>query len=425
MWIDSHKEITSGLEVEEYDPDLTDEYVYPVRCGVCRPGEVIVSEGQYVREGQKIIEAGRGISACVHASVSGKVVVVEPRSIIGEENVLCVVIKNDKKYTEYNEYTEYERRHIINIVKEAGVIGMGGAGFPAHIKYMVKEPEKIRYIIANAAECEPYVTSDHRMLKERMEEIEGGLKILGGIFRNARLILADGNTITEINGKNKMQGNRADRKKTDRNRTYRDRSGSSRSGSSRLGSSRSDRCDYPHGAERQLVYAVTGYRLKAGELPFRAGCIVNNVHTLSAVYNAVFRGLPSIKRIVTVTGGGIGRPVNYLVRLGADIQDVIQSCGGLKNDHVNVIAGGPMMGTALNTLHVPVMKTTSGIVCIDNSGSKKRMTECIRCGRCIQVCPCGLKPYRETGETECMGCGCCAYVCPAGRELTLSMHRKG
>ena len=420
MWIDSHKEITSGLEVEEYDPDLTDEYVYPVRCGVCRPGEVIVSEGQYVREGQKIIESGRGISACVHASVSGKVVVVEPRSIIGEENVLCVVIKNDKKYTEYNEYTEYERRHIINIVKEAGVIGMGGAGFPAHIKYMVKEPEKIRYIIANAAECEPYVTSDHRMLKERMEEIEGGLKILGRIFRNARLILADGNTITEINGKNKMQGNRADRKKTDRNRTYRDRSGSSRSGSSR-----SDRCDYPHGAERQLVYAVTGYRLKAGELPFRAGCIVNNVHTLSAVYNAVFRGLPSIKRIVTVTGEGIGRPVNYLVRLGADIQDVIQSCGGLKNDHVNVIAGGPMMGTALNTLHVPVMKTTSGIVCIDNSGSKKRMTECIRCGRCIQVCPCGLKPYRETGETECMGCGCCAYVCPAGRELTLSMHRKG
>ena len=389
MWIDSHKEITSGLEVEEYDPDLTDEYVYPVRCGVCRPGEVIVSEGQYVRAGQKIIEAGRGISACVHASVSGKVVVVEPRSII------------------------------------AGVIGMGGAGFPAHIKYMVKEPEKIRYIIANAAECEPYVTSDHRMLKERMEEIEGGLKILGGIFQNARLILADGNTITEINGKNKMQGNRADRKKTDRNRTYRDRSGSSRSGSSRSGSSRSDRCDYPHGAERQLVYAVTGYRLKAGELPFRAGCIVNNVHTLSAVYNAVFRGLPSIKRIVTVTGGGIGRPVNYLVRLGADIQDVIQSCGGLKNDHVNVIAGGPMMGTALNTLHVPVMKTTSGIVCIDNSGSEKRMTECIRCGRCIQVCPCGLKPYREIGETECMGCGCCAYVCPAGRELTLSMHRKG
>ena len=405
MWIDSHKEITSGLEVEEYDPDLTDEYVYPVRCGVCRPGEVIVSEGQYVRAGQKIIEAGRGISACVHASVSGKVVVVEPRSIIGEENVLCVVIKNDKKYTEYNEYTEYERRHIINIVKEAGVIGMGGAGFPAHIKYMVKEPEKIRYIIANAAECEPYVTSDHRMLKERMEELEGGLKILGKIFQNAKLILADGNTITEINCKNKMHSNR-----TDRNRS---------------GSSRSDRCDYPHGAERQLVYAVTGYRLKAGELPFRAGCIVNNVHTLSAVYNAVYRGLPSTKRIVTVTGGGIGRPVNYLVRLGADIQDVIRSCGGLKNDHVNVIAGGPMMGTALNTLHVPVMKTTSGIVCIDNSGSEKRMTECIRCGRCIQVCPCGLKPYRESGETECMGCGCCAYVCPAGRELTLSMHRKG
>ena len=415
MWIDSHKEITGGLEVTEYDPDLTDEYVYPVRCGVCRPGEVIVSGGQYVRAGQKIIEAGRGISACVHASVSGKVVAVEPRSIIGEENVLCVVIKNDKKYTEYNEYTDYDHRHIINIVKEAGVIGMGGAGFPAHIKYMVKEPEKIRYIIANAAECEPYVTSDHRMLKERMEEIEGPLKILGKIFRNAELILADGNTITEINGKNKMHSNRADRNRTDR----------TRSGRSRSDRSRSDRCDYPHGAERQLVYAVTGYRLKAGELPFRAGCIVNNVHTLSAVYNAVYRGLPSTKRIVTVTGGGIGRPVNYLVRLGADIQDVIQSCGGLKNDHVNVIAGGPMMGTALNTLHVPVMKTTSGIVCIDNSSSEKRMTECIRCGRCIQVCPCGLKPYRESGETECMGCGCCAYVCPAGRELTLSMHRKG
>lgn len=397
MRLDSCKKATYNLEVTEYDADLTDEYVYPVSSGVCKPGNVIVSVGQYVRMGQKIIDAGKGISACQHSSVSGKVVAIEPRDITGGENVLSVVIKNDRQYVEKtpekerNDGNTYmgenvcdslSRQQITDIIREAGIIGMGGAGFPAHIKYMVKEPEKIKYIIANAAECEPYITSDYRLLREHMEEIEGGLKILKNIFPNAQTIIAGRDVNGHVSGK----------------------------------------CDYPHGAERQLIYSVTGYKLKNGELPFKAGCIVNNVHTISAVYNAVCRRMPLIKRIVTVTGEGIHRPGNYLVRTGADIQDIINACGGLRNDSVCVIAGGPMMGTALKTLHVPVLKTTSGIVCLEYGGSDKRMTSCIRCGRCIQVCPCGLKPCLEKADRECIGCGCCSYVCPAGRELTLSMH---
>lgn len=432
----AHKELTKDVAVREYNPDLTREYVYLVNEHIGTPGKVLVREGQHVNVGQMIVEAGKGISACLCSSVSGKVV-----SVLEDGRI---VISNDRKYTaapgmgSRRDYKKMSRQDILSIIRSAGVIGMGGAGFPTHIKYDVKSPESIRCIIPNDAECEPYITSDYRLMKECFEEVEGGLKILHRLFPHAELrwlthsdVYADivdaedsyaVDTGTEDTDNADIDDVDTEAKDTDnedaavRRRIrlrYRGRS------------KRNTR--YPHGAECQLIYEATGNKIAPGTIPSGAGYIVSNVHTLSAVYKAVCLGIPVTDRIVTVTGDGIKRPGNYRVRIGAGCRSLMEAAGGLTGRDVTVIAGGPMMGRRLDSLDVPVMRTTSGIVCLTSQSMhiNKSVTACIRCGRCLKVCPVGLVPYNEKSQRECIGCGCCSYVCPAGRELTRAKYQKG
>lgn len=377
----TNKELTKDREVICCNPDNAEEFIYRTDEHIGAPGKVIVSKGQHVDVGQKLAEADGKVSACLCSSVSGKVLRISDKTI---------VVANDREYRQVTgfgirrDYMKLSAKEILAAICEAGVIGMGGAGFPTHIKYAVANPEQIRYIIPNDAECEPYITADYRLMVECSNEVEEGLKILNRLFANAVIL----------------------RRKSDKNMCVE---------------------HYPQGAEKQLIYSLTGERIPSSLPPVKAGYIVSNVHTLSAVYKAVSLGIPVIDRIVTVSGDGINNPGNYRIRIGMPCSNLIEAAGGLSCNNVVTILGGPMMGTRIERPDVPLMRTTSGITCLTSRGmgKDKPETACIRCGRCVSVCPCRLRPYDAFSQNECIGCGCCSYVCPAGREVTYAKYRKG
>jgi len=296
------------------------------------------------------------------------------------------------------------------LIKEGGVVGMGGAGFPTVVKLTPKEPEKIDFIIANCSECEPYLTSDYRRMMEEPEKIVNGLKVALSLFDNAKGILA-----VEDNKMDCVRKLRALVQNEPRITV------------------KALKTKYPQGAEKQLIYATTGRAIHSKMLPSDAGCIVNNVDTLCAVYRAVLEGKPLIQRIVTVTGNAIRRPQNFLVRIGMSYAELVEEAGGYRRQPVKIISGGPMMGVALFTIDVPATKTSSALLCLtQDEVSKYEESACISCGRCVEVCPSRLIPsklsdygknYNEEAflkfeGMECCECGCCSYVCPAKRQLT-------
>ena len=405
------KELSKDKPMKEILPK--GDMVYPLSQHIGAPAAPIVAKGDRVLAGQKIAEAGGFVSAPIYTTVSGTVKTIEPRRVVTGDMVNSIIIENDEQYEEVT-YTphnpdEMTKQEIIACIQEAGIVGMGGAGFPTHVKLSPKEPEKIEYIIANCAECEPYLTSDYRRMVEEPQKLVDGLKIMLKLFDNARGILA-------------IEDNKPDCIKTFKELTKDEPKITVKALQTK----------YPQGSERQLIYASTGRAINSSMLPADAGCIVDNVDTIVAIYHAVIEGKPLMNRIVTVTGDAVNDPRNFLVRIGMNYKDLIEEAGGFKSEPEKVVSGGPMMGFALFDLDVPTTKTASALLCMTKDEvSKYEPSACINCGRCLEVCPSRIMPKKlaicaehqdEEGFVknhgmECVECGSCSYVCPAKRHL--------
>ncbi len=409
-----------GKELSENRPirvlEAGDELVFPMSQHIGAPATPVVAVGDEVKMGQLIGEASGFISANIISSVSGKVTAVEPRTLSSGAKATCVVIANDKNYTPVSglgkerDYKSLSKDEIRKIVKDAGIVGMGGAGFPTNVKISPKDPDKIDHVIINGAECEPYLTSDYRLMLERPEDLIEGLRIVLSLFDGAKGVIAVEDNKPEAIEKLTYLT------ESDPNIFV-----------------KTLKTKYPQGAERQIIYVTTKRRLHAKLLPADVGCIVDNVQTMLAIYDAVAKSIPSMTRVMTLTGDAMSDPQNYLVRFGMSHAEVLEGAGGLKEEAEKLISGGPMMGMAMYTLDTPITKTSSSILAMTHDEvAANEPTNCIRCGRCATVCPCHLVPQMmaQAGEKndldefvklngmECYECGTCTFVCPAKRRLT-------
>lgn len=407
------KDLTKDCKVKTYIPK--GDLVYPLIQHVGVPAVPVVKKGDKVLVGQLIAAADGDMSANIHASVSGTVKAIETKQIPTGIAADCIIVENDNLYTQVPSLNPKPiellvKSDIVKLIKDAGVVGMGGAGFPTHVKLSPKSPEKIDYVIVNCCECEPYLTSDYRRMLEIPDQLVEGLRIILRLFDNARGILA-------------VEDNKPECIKVLKKLV---------AGDERINVV-SLKTKYPQGAERYLVYAVTGRKISASVVTSEAGCIVNNVDTVIAVRNAVKYHKPLTHRIITVSGDNIKEPGNFEVPIGTSYLELIEAAGGLLKEDCKIISGGPMMGFALPTTDVPVCKTSSAIISLSKDDvSLAAETACINCGRCVNVCPGRLVPSRiadaaKKGDrdkflslygTECCECGSCSYVCPAKRSLT-------
>ena len=407
------KELSKDRPIAAYLPK--GELVFPLSQHIGAPAVPCVAKGDRVLAGQRIADAGGFVSANIHSSVSGTVKAIEPRVTVSGAKVSCIVVENDGQYeqAEFVPVTERTPEAIIGAVKEAGIVGLGGAGFPTHVKLSPKEPDKIDTIIINGAECEPYITADYRCMMEIPEQLISGLKLILTLFPKAKGVIG-------------IEDNKPDAIAKMQELC----TGESRIEVAPL------KTKYPQGAERSLIYAVTGRAINSSMLPADAGCIVDNVATAIAIHEAVTMGKPLYERVVTVTGDAVKEPGNFRVKAGTDAAELVDAAGGFKSQPEKVISGGPMMGMALGTLHVPCGKTFSSLLCFTKDEvAEYEPGNCIRCGRCVEVCPAGLMPtklsevadhgdfalFDQLNGCECVECGCCSYVCPAKRRLTQSM----
>lgn len=408
-----NKELSMDSPVQVVKPGKELAYLLSQHIGA--PARPLVSKGDRVLVGQKIAEAAGFVSVPVYASVSGTVKGIEKRLTAAGGTSDAVIVENDGMYQEVpGQKTEQDpdclsREEILERIREAGVAGMGGAGFPTHVKLSPKDPEKIDYVLINGAECEPYLTADYRRMLEYPEQVAGGLRIFLKLFPNARGVICIEDNKPECIRimEQACAGDPSLQVKTLKTK-------------------------YPQGAERMLIYAITGRKINSSMLPADAGCVVDNAETAAAVYRAVVQGKPVTERIITVTGDAVAHPSNFLAPVGMDQQELLEAAGGLAKPAEKIVSGGPMMGFALFNLHVPVTKTTSGLVCLSaDEVSRQKRTACINCGRCVSECPERLVPTRlasfaQHGDEknflkyygmECCECGCCSYVCPGKRPL--------
>ena len=409
------KELSMDRAVTVLKP-TSGEMVYPLSQHIGAPAKAIVKVGDEVLVGQKIAEAGGFISAVVVSSVSGKVKKIEPRVTAGGAKSISIVIENDGLYTaveglgEDRDATKLSKQEIRDIVREAGIVGLGGAGFPTNVKLTPKDESKIDYVIVNGAECEPYLTCDYRMMIEEPERLVGGLKVMLQLFENAKAVIG-----IENNKPKAIETLRALVKDEPKITVE------------------PLRTKYPQGGERSLIYAVTGREINSSMLPADAGCVVDNVNTVMAIYDAVCKRTPILERVITITGDAIKEPQNFKVRTGMNYNDIIEAAGGFVGEPKKILSGGPMMGQAMYTTDVPVTKNSSSLTCfLEDEVEKNPESPCIRCGRCGEVCPEFLVPvlmmqtcmagnsegYEKLYGMECIECGSCSYICPARRPLT-------
>ena len=394
--------------------------VIPLQQHIGAPCNPLVNVGDHVLLGQKIGD-GEGLCVPVHASVSGTVIAIEPRPHVSGRQVMAIVIENDLQNTAVpfaaNEtaLSQLDSDEILHAIREAGIVGMGGAAFPGNVKAL-SAMGNVDTLIANACECEPYITADDSLLRTSPEQVLAGMQILQHVLKPNRVILAVEDNKAEAIEKVKS--------------CLQDFSGIELA----VLPTR-----YPQGAEKQLIQSLTGREVKPGSLPVSVGCAVFNVSTYAAIYRAVRLGTPLTERIVTISGEAIAQPQNFIVRIGTPFHDLIEVAGGLNDKTERVISGGPMMGFAQSDLSVPVIKATNSILCLlkDKNGAAENPV-CLRCGKCVSVCPMRLQPlymYRYVNAQrldhldrlhvlDCIECGSCAFTCP-GKLPLVEKFRKG
>ena len=407
--------ITAGREIEQLA--LPEQVSIPVNQHIGAPPKILVERGEMVKTGQLIARGEGFISANIHSSVSGKVIKVDKMIDMSGYKRTAVVIKVDgdewMEDIDRSEKLEKEfqlsRQEIVSLVNEMGIVGMGGATFPSHVKLSLPRGKKAEYLIVNGVECEPYLTSDHILMMEKANEILVGMRLFMTALDVSRAIIG-------------IENNKPDAIQilTDKSSEY--------EGIEVIPL----KVKYPQGGEKQLIQAVMRREVPSGGLPIDVGVVVFNVGTLFAVYEAIQKKKPLIERVVTTTGKDLKNPGNYRVRLGTPVSALIDASGGLPESTGKVIAGGPMMGKALNSLDVPLTKGTSALLIMPEAESRrKEVQHCIRCSKCIMVCPMGLEPFllMSLGEREmfermlnekamdCIECGACNYICPASRPL--------
>ena len=407
------KAATNEKAIQQLPPPV--EVIIPMSMHFGAPCTPLVKKGDHVKIGQKIGEF-RGLGAPIHASISGVVKAVEPRPYSMGGDMMSVVIENDFQ-EEMSEEVQAPKdpnalsvEEMVEVVKNAGIVGMGGATFPTHVK-ISSGIGKVDTLIINGAECEPYITGDHRTMLERPEEIVGGAMYLARMFGLNKAVIG-------------VEDNKAD-------------------GISALTRVIEDiqapvevqplRCRYPQGGEKQLCQAITGRQVPPGGLPSNIGCAVFNINTTCAVYRAITYGMPVVRKVVTVSGSGVEEPKNLECPIGTPVSCLFDACGGLKDGTYKIIAGGPMMGMAQYSLDIPVGKGTGAMLafCEDEEQTVDD-PQCIRCGKCVAACPMHLEPlfmYQYASKNmlaeledahimDCMECGACAYACPARMHLT-------
>lgn len=410
------KEYTSSVPIVELE--VPGELVFPVSQHIGAPCTPCVAVGDHVNVGTKIADSEAFVSAPVHSSVSGTVKAIEPRPVPNGTMVQSIVIENDFNDTldesaKPIDYKSVKPDDIPSLVREAGVVGMGGATFPTHVKLMPPADKKIDTVIVNGAECEPYLTSDHRVMLETPDEVIMGLKII--LYRfgitNGHIAVEENkpDAIAVLKKKCAGQGITVDTLKK----------------------------KYPQGGEKQLIYAVTKRVVEVGKLPADAGVVVVNIDTCTAIARKFLYGTPLMRRIVTVVGTPVKNPANYKVRIGTPIEYILRQNGEFTAEPAKIILGGPMMGVAQFRLDIPVIKGTSAVLCLTKEEAQiPEEGPCIRCGKCVNHCPMKLMPLylrdyarKEDWEscekmnvTACIECGCCSFECPSKRHLVQNIR---
>ena len=412
------KALTENKAIEILRPEDSREFVYPLALHIGAPCSPIVKKGDTVLAGQKIADVDAFVSAPKYSAVSGIVKAIEPRMAFTGAVEQSIIIESDGKYTPAPSLHEAlghkpKPSDYVKLIREAGLVGLGGACFPTHVKLSPPKDKVIQWIIVNAAECEPYLTCDNRLMLDSPDEILKGLEFVLEIFPEAKGVIGiESNkpeaiaTMTEHNKNPKITVMPL-------------------------------KVKYPQGAEKMLIWSVTGREVPlVPALPADVGCIVLNTRTTWQIYKAIAEGKPVTERIVTVTGDAIAEPKNLQVPLGLNVRELIHACGGFKEEPVKVISGGPMMGIAMRSIDVPVVKGTSGILALTkNLAYLAEESACIRCGKCVEVCPMHLEPtlldhavrLRDYEKFEahlgmnCIECGSCSYICPASRHLAQAL----
>ena len=415
---EEHKELSKEMPLRLFDPK--GEMVFPLQQHIGKPAKPIVKKNDPVLVGQKIAEADGYVSAHIFSSCSGKVKTIEKRRVVGGQLAECIVIDNDGLFTMAEDIgvkddeKNISDNDIIQRVQDAGVVGLGGAGFPTHVKLKPKDPEAIQYVIANGAECEPYLTCNDQLMRGHSAEIVEGLELVLRLFPNAEGVIAiERNKPEAIEAMQKAAAGKA------RIRVL------------------PLKTKYPQGGERSLIQVIAGVDFPITKLPADVGCVVDNVGTLYAIQRAVVYNEPLYKQVFTLTGEAAAKPGNWIVRDGASFAELLQVAGGIKDGVLlkKALVGGPMMGIALSSLDVPIQKQNNGLTLLaedPNEIAEAQMTACLHCGRCTTVCPVGLLPqlmadaaidhdYKRYDEKlyglECIQCGSCTYICPAKRPL--------